>query len=81
MTPGIPQFPTEKLSERIGRKIADRVGSIGESATVTLVIMKLFGLIDWSWLWVLSPVWVPLIIAACILGLISVFKPQKVTDQ
>jgi membrane protein YdbS with pleckstrin-like domain len=26
--------------------------------TVVFAILKLFGAIDWSWLWVLSPLWI-----------------------
>lgn len=26
--------------------------------TVVFVILKLFGAINWSWLWVLSPIWI-----------------------
>ncbi len=38
--------------------------------TVLFVGLKLTGHIDWSWWWVLSPVLIPLSIAACIvLGL------------
>lgn len=27
--------------------------------TLILIVLKLTGLIDWSWVWVLSPVWIP----------------------
>lgn len=27
---------------------------------VAFVILKLMGIIDWSWWWVFSPVWIPL---------------------
>ena len=30
-------------------------------ALVTVVVLKLAGVIDWSWGWVLSPVWIGLI--------------------
>ena len=30
---------------------------------VAFVILKLTGFIDWPWLWVLSPFWVPLALA------------------
>lgn len=28
--------------------------------TVIFVVLKMLGLISWSWLWVLSPIWIPL---------------------
>ena len=30
--------------------------------TVTFVVLKLCKVIDWSWWWVLSPVWIPTIL-------------------
>lgn len=41
--------------------------------TVAFVVLKLTGKIDWSWWWVLSPVWAPfafglavLVVVACV---------------
>ena len=46
-------------------------GGIGFSGflTIAFIILKLCGVIDWSWLWVLSPLWIG---AAAIIGLIVV---------
>lgn len=35
-------------------------GGIGFTGllTVAFIVLKLIGVIDWSWLWVLSPVWI-----------------------
>ena len=30
---------------------------------VTFIVLKLIHVIDWSWWWVLSPIWIPLAIA------------------
>lgn len=30
---------------------------------VAFIVMKLCGVITWPWLWVLSPFWIPLVIA------------------
>ena len=27
--------------------------------TIVFIVLKLTGFIDWSWLWVLSPIWTP----------------------
>ncbi len=45
-----------------------RNGGMGFISTLTLIfaVLKLTGNISWSWLWVLSPVW----ISACILIII-----------
>ena len=29
-----------------------------EALTIVLVVLKLVGVIDWSWLWVLAPMWI-----------------------
>jgi hypothetical protein len=36
-------------------------GGIGLAGTLTIIfiIFKLTGVISWSWLWVLSPLWIP----------------------
>lgn len=30
--------------------------------TIIFVVLKLVGVIDWSWIWVLSPTWISLIL-------------------
>lgn len=37
---------------------------------VLFVALKLTGYIDWSWWWVLSPVWIPLALAIAIVGVV-----------
>ena len=34
------------------------------------LILKLTGFIDWSWWWVTSPLWIPLVFIIAILGFI-----------
>jgi hypothetical protein len=45
--------------------------------TILFVVLKLTGAINWSWLWVLSPLWIPLLvlgISAVIIISILVYK-------
>jgi hypothetical protein len=35
--------------------------------TLILVILKLTGVIDWSWVWVTSPIWIPIALVLFIL--------------
>lgn len=35
-----------------------------ETLTLILVVLKLAGLISWPWLWVFSPIWIPLSLMA-----------------
>jgi len=48
-----------------------RTGGIGFSGLLTIVFitLKLTDYIDWSWWWVLSPLWIPLVIifGVCVL--------------
>lgn len=49
------------------------VGFLG-LLTILFIGLKLTGYINWSWLWVLSPIWIVLsviAVLACISGLIS----------
>ena len=41
------------------------------SLTLLFIILKLFGAIDWSWTWVFSPIWIPLVFGfSIILGVV-----------
>ena len=39
--------------------------------TVLFVGLKLCGKIDWSWWWVLSPLWLPFALAFAVMGFIG----------
>ena len=43
--------------------------------TIVFIVLKLTNVIDWSWLWVLSPLWIPftIVIVICVLAMI-IFK-------
>jgi fatty acid desaturase len=46
--------------------------------TVAFVVLKLCGIINWSWFWVLSPTLIPLIIVlVCLLILFCVYVYAK----
>ena len=48
------------------------IGFLGALA-IAFIVLKLTGVIAWSWLWVLAPLWIPWIIfgiAAIIIGII-----------
>jgi len=42
-------------------------GGIGFCGVLTIVfiILKLCDVIDWSWIWVLAPIWIPTAIGLC----------------
>lgn len=41
--------------------------SFGEGLSLLLIALKLCGIISWSWIWVLAPVWMGAIIVLIIL--------------
>lgn len=47
-------------------KVGFNIG-FGELLTVVFIILKLTNVINWSWLWVLSPIWISFIIGIIIL--------------
>lgn len=40
---------------------------------ILFIALKLLGIITWSWLWVLAPIWIPAIIVL-IIAIIYIFK-------
>ena len=34
--------------------------------TIVFIALKLIGIINWSWLWVLSPIWIEVVVAVLI---------------
>jgi hypothetical protein len=46
--------------------------------TALFVTLKVKGMVDWSWLWVLSPLWIPVaatlaVVAIVIIGILVIF--------
>ena len=46
--------------------------------TVLFVGLKLTGYINWSWWWVLSPIWITILIAIIILVIIFIVKKDDI---
>lgn len=53
---------TEKKSKRYGRSGQDPIVVL----TLIFVVLKVTGLISWSWSWVLSPIWLTLLFFAAV---------------
>lgn len=41
---------------------------------VAFIVLKLCGVISWSWWWVLSPVWIPLCLIALVVLIYLIIK-------
>ena len=49
-------------------------GSITIMLTVLFIALKLVGVISWSWWWVLSPIWISLVLGVLAIILWCVFS-------
>jgi Flp pilus assembly protein TadB len=41
--------------------------TIGDLLLITFTVLKLCGVINWSWVWVLSPLWIGLILLTIVI--------------
>ena len=46
--------------------------------TIVFVLLKVFGKITWSWIWVLAPLWLPYVLIA-VIGLM-IFFGMKIAE-
>ena len=62
------------------RRGSGKSGGLGVSGVLTIVfvVLKLVGVIDWSWVWVLAPLWIG---AAIGLLLVAVFVVISILSQ
>ena len=42
--------------------------------TIAFIVLKLIKVIDWSWLWVLSPIWITMLICIVLIVLVYLRK-------
>lgn len=57
-----------KIQPRAGTNIFTVVG-------VVFIILKLTGVIDWSWWWVLSPFWILAALSIILIGITALLLP------
>lgn len=46
--------------------------------TIAFIVLKLCGVISWSWLWVLAPLWIPFAVGVCVLFIMLLVAVVKV---
>ena len=53
-------------------KTTVRSGGIGFTGVLTIIfiVLKLIGIIEWSWVWVLSPLWIGFILGVILLAIL-----------
>ncbi len=40
--------------------------------TIIFIVLKLLGVVQWSWIWVLSPIWISAVIAVAVFSVILI---------
>ena len=52
-------------------KNSKAVFGFGGLLVILFIALKLIGYIDWSWWWVLAPLWIPMVIVAVLVILLA----------
>lgn len=60
-------FKENKENRKVGLGFIDAL-------TLIFITLKLIGIIDWSWWWVLSPIWITLLIAIIIVIIVVIIS-------
>ena len=45
--------------------------------TIVFVVLKLVGVINWSWIWVLSPIWIDIVLVVLIIVGVRLYCSHK----
>lgn len=45
---------------------------ICDALAIVFIVLKLLGIIEWSWLWVLSPIWIPILVVLVLSAIIVI---------
>lgn len=46
--------------------------------TIVFIVLKLVGVINWSWLWVLCPLWIDILLTVIVLVVLAVLGNRKI---
>ena len=66
------------MNENRNNTTAGGIGFCG-LLTVAFIVLKLTGVINWSWLWVLAPIWIPTAITLTIIVTVLIVVLVKET--
>lgn len=47
---------------------------VADVLTIVFVVLKLIGIIEWSWFWVLSPIWISVILVLVVWGIYAIIN-------
>ena len=55
--------------------------SFSSLLTIVFIVLKLTGVIDWSWVWVLSPSWISLLLGLALVPFILILNKKIENDK
>ena len=61
-------------------KVSGGIGFDG-LLTIAFIVLKLTHVIDWSWVWVLAPLWIPIALALLIIAGAYIYTAIKGDDD
>lgn len=42
--------------------------------TIAFIVLKLCGVIDWAWIWVFAPLWIPIVLVVGVYLIVMLFS-------
>jgi hypothetical protein len=64
------------MSKVVAKSSSGGIGFFG-LLTVVFITLKLTNYIDWSWWWVLSPIWIPICLVIFVALIVSIVLEYK----
>ncbi len=49
--------------------------------TIVFIVLKLIGYINWSWVWILSPIWIPMIVFVIFIFVVLLIQQMNWTGK
>ncbi len=64
------------MSEKSSTSSSGGIGFVG-LLTIVFIVLKLTNYIDWSWVWVLSPIWISFVFWFAVLASVAIWASKK----
>lgn len=59
---------------KMEKKVTNNGIGFGDLLLVAFIVLKICGVINWSWWWVMSPFWIPLCVAIILLIIYAIIR-------
>lgn len=58
------------MSDRNYVTVKAKLGGFTTLLAIAFIVLKLCNVITWSWLWVLAPLWIPVVVAIFVIAIL-----------